>query len=667
MSIKPPLYGLAIPDYLFSSTESKEKTDELLNNSVRGNVCIEALSDVDLELLIASQTDELTRVTKGLANFLETALQQFLAINGAGADFDYTTLINRCADFLTFGAIEKCPKCESGDMMFMKHGYKCNGMESKISRCTNFMRTPKRSLCVIPLELRDNSFFSTCNLFVSHRAVRKKQLIEFDLRKTCGFEAFQSAEPENPLPLEKEAAVDQQSGKLEQAHVYEENGLVYSIVLAADEGENNSFYKLQVLQSDEGETYFWFVKTHGRIGAKGKKPKTFAFNSAEEACAAFEECFKRKTGNEWNSGKPFAKHPEMFHVTEVDVSVPHKLTKSVEDLMNVLFNDQSMEHAMHELGLDLNKMFESKLTEKRLRKAERVLSELSTEVNRKRSVSPAKLRKRFFALIPHHPVATQVLDTPKQISEKKDALKALMDMQVANEIMRRASSLNSAASYYAQLNAKIWPLDRDSEDFKIIERYASNTAFGQRFRIAEVFQVKRLGEKDMYADFDDFENRSLLWHGDGVTSFASIIANGLTIGSSTLRMFGKGIYFEDAICKALRNCKPDAFGTRLLVLCKVALGKMKEHKTGCRNGPCPAGFHSAKGLGEMHPNPEEAFISGDGSTVPLGQLVASNVNFQDVESERFSPLKFNEYAVFDENQVSIKYLVQLKRSNRPME
>lgn len=60
----------------------------------------------------------------------------------------------------------------------------------------------------------------------------------------------------------------------------------------------------------------------------------------------------------------------MFHVAEVDASVPPELTKPAEDLMKVLFDDQSMEHAMNELELDLGKMFESKLTEKRLRKAQ---------------------------------------------------------------------------------------------------------------------------------------------------------------------------------------------------------------------------------------------------------------------------------------------------------
>lgn len=82
-------------------------------------------------------------------------------------------LLDRCADFLTFGAIGKCEKCKKGDMIFAKHGYQCNGMADEWAQCGNFVEKPLRMKCKIPSAMKkEDSFFSKYKSKVEDRAVR---------------------------------------------------------------------------------------------------------------------------------------------------------------------------------------------------------------------------------------------------------------------------------------------------------------------------------------------------------------------------------------------------------------------------------------------------------------------------------------------------------------
>lgn len=643
-----------------------------MENHTKRNVDMKSLSDVDLEVLIARQTDELTRVSKGLAGSPTTLLQKFLEANDSGTEGDYTALLDRCADFLTFGAIRKCQKCDKGDLIFTKHGYTCNGMKSKWVPCPTFETKPRRSLCEIPRELGSKRFFATCNLFVSNRAVRKKGNVEVDYEALYGKIEFKPAEPVKRLKLKNGTVVDPDSGKQEEAHVYQYKKKLYSTTLNLVDvmANKNSFYTLQVLRSDTAATDFWLYTNSGRIGTTYKKSKTTAFKSAKEACQKFREIFESKTGNDWDSKNRFQKQAGKFHVVEIEYepdlvvndSIPSKLLGKVMDLMKVLFDRQNMKQAMKEFDLDVEKMPLGKISKSQLKSARKALTELENAVNKHRSPDfICGLTNKFFTLIPHSfsSATIPILDTHEKINEKEDILKALMDIHVAYDIMRKAPvDQNSFEAYYTQLGAEVLPVDRDSKGFKLIEKYARNTSNGKKIDIAEVFKVNRKGEKDRYAKFKNYPNRMFLWHGSAVLNFANIISQGLIITptAATGSMFGRGLYFADMLCKSLNYCKPDADGFRYLVLCEVALGQMKELQSACPN-PLLAGFHSVKGVGQTHPNPKEAHTRKDGVVIPLGQPIPSNYQFAPVYS-----LNYNEYIVYDKDQVNIQYLVKLKSS-----
>lgn len=329
--------------------------------------------------------------------------------------------------------------------------------------------------------------------------------------------------------------------------------------------------------------------------------------------------------------------------------------------MKVLFNKKTMEHTVKNCELDADKLPLGKLESSPFTTAHQVLQCLEIAVADKNHAFIVGYTNKLFTLIPHSfdLAAMPVLDSQQKIDDKKEELKALAGIVAEYDFKRNAPpDQNSFEAFYLKLNAEVLPLYPDSDEFQLIEKYARNTSAHMGIEIAKVFKVNRQGEKDRYAKYKKTSNRMLLWHGSDVTNFASIIDKGLIIkkAAANTRMFGDGIYFAEMLCKALGFCIPDEDDFSYLVLCEVALGKMKEYSSQCYVNPLPAGFQSVKGIGRTHPDPKEAHTRSDGVVVPLGQPIPTNQPFLGF----FAPLNYNEYVVYNKDAVNIQYLVKLK-------
>lgn len=78
-----------------------------------------------------------------------------------------------------------------------------------------------------------------------------------------------------------------------------------------------------------------------------------------------------------------------------------------------------------------------------------------------------------------------------------------MDMQATNEIMKKAPpDQYSFEYYYLRFNAEVIPVNPDSKGFKLIEKYARNTAPNRKIEVVEVFKISRKGEKDRFAKYN---------------------------------------------------------------------------------------------------------------------------------------------------------------------
>lgn len=620
---------------------------------------------VDLELVVAIQTNELIRVARGLHKYLfRKGFEEILHVNGSETKGDYNELLNRCADFLTFGALQSCGKCGKGELIFRKHSYICNGVKTDSVLCSNSEIRPKRLPCVIPAKFRDNIFLKTCNPFPSNRALRKKGFIEVDYKALYG---------EYDLATTEQTDIMVEVNLDKAAHVYSENNLRYSTVLNLVDVRNNknSFYVIKVWQPDKEFEEFRLFTNSGRIGTSSRHTKTTAYTTANEACTVFRKIFERKTGNKWGAKNSIHNIPGMFCVLEVvdndkievNYSIPSKLLAKVEELVEELFNISNMEKSLKEFELASEQMPLGALSLRQLMQALDTLKDLKKVIKvRKDEDTVCGLTNKFYTLVPHNFGFDKmpILDTRQKIGEKIDIVQSLIDIQTANELMRNAPlGKNSFDAYYLKLNAEVLPIDRSSDMFRLIEKYAMNTGTNKGCEIIEAFTVKRNGEEERYEEkYKTIGNKMLLWHGSRITNFVSIIAKGLQIQrfAQSGSMFGRGLYFADMLAKSMKYCSAGSTGIYYLALCEVSLGVMKEYTMECTKKPLPPGYNSVKGIGKFHGDPRSN-IRRNGVTIPLGKPVRTIGT-----SQGALYLNNNEYIIYDEAQVIIRHLVKIRAS-----
>ena len=476
------------------------------------------------------------------------------------------------------------------------------------------------------------------------------------------------------------SAIDPQSGLQDIAHVYRQDGVLYSSVLSYTDIQKNknSFYKIQVLESDAGRKY-WLFRSWGRIGTKVGDSKIETFPSADTACTEFERLFEEKTGNMFNAGIPFKKIAGRYHPVEVDYeddqkvkkiveksSIPSKLPPKTQELVQMLFDVNSMKQTLMEFELDLEKMPLGRLSKKQLHDAYEVLTELNNLVVQGASNTEfIGLSNKFFTLVPHNFGMNKapVIDTLEMIQHKREILDNLIEMEIAYSMLQQDvdDKLNPLDAHYEQLKTELQPLDHNSEEFTLINKYVQNTHASThdqyKLEVEDVFKVNRQGEKRRYKPFKKLHNRQLLWHGSRMTNYVGILSHGLKIAPPeapvTGYMFGKGIYFADMVTKSANYCcTTPQNNVGLMLLSEVALGDMHELTNAAYIEKLPKEKHSVKGVGKTSPDPTQAYTRSDGVIIPLGTPV---------ENKKLrTSLLYNEYIVYDVAQANVQYLLKIK-------
>ena len=90
---------------------------------------------------------------------------------------------------------------------------------------------------------------------------------------------------------------------------------------------------------------------------------------------------------------------------------------------------------------------------------------------------------------------------------------------------------------------------------------------------------------------------------------------------------------------------------------KVSLGVCNELKQADYNGDkLPNGKHSTKGLGRSEPDRKDWVTLDNGCLVPCGKLKTS---VSGTNANNYA-LLYNEYVVYDVNQIKLKYLVKIE-------
>ena len=581
--------------------------------------------------------------------------------------------MNICADILTFGLPEKCQKCSVGDLVFSKYGYACNGWIDEWVKCGNFETKPKRTNYTVPDDLRGNKYFKMFKPQIEDRVLRLKCTDDSHSEETC---ATASSEPQRNqkneivIQLKQGAAVDLEFDLCCSTQVHRNIHVLYScvLVLVDIEQNKNSFFIMQVNEYDDVDhrrllmmskiPSFYLFTRWGRIGTNIGNSKIQTFQSVDLAIDEFEKVFKEETGNNWKLRNEFVKISGKLFNIDVNYELctyDSEFLKysQIFELFKLIIPGNIVRTQMLDFKLDLHRMPLGKLSSLQLQKAQETLFLIEKAIEAESSKSVLiGLSNKFFTMVPQNfeSSTAPILDSITKISQQKNMLESLFKIEKDYLGVMTRNTLKL-------LNADIEVLEQDSEIYNLIETYIKNTSVqGFKLNVIEIFKVQRHEEVESYAPFKNFTNRQLLWHGSRIENFASIIRNGLKI-SNRKNLFGHGIYFADIASKSANYCKNDQ-GIGILALCEVALGNIFELDGFRGLNHLPSNFDSVKALGKFHPDIAQAHTTDDGVLIPLGEV---NVGYNRNVFNKM--LLYNEYIVYNESQIKLKYLVKFKNNS----
>lgn len=263
-----------------------------------------------------------------------------------------------------------------------------------------------------------------------------------------------------------------------------------------------------------------------------------------------------------------------------------RLPKSVESLMDLMFDVNFAKKTIEELNVDMTKICLTRFTLKQIIDAMMVIEEIWHRINggdaEERFID---LSNSYYTLIPYKGEAP-IICTYAQVTAEVRNLKGLFAIVqsynlIAEEINKKISTIDR----YHRLNTQIIPLDRTSFEFQLLEEYAKISNYlpncEYELQIDDIFKLSRRGEEERFEPFEQLRNRYLLWHGSFLSNFASILRHGLRIAPNDVprlgKKFGKGLYFADMISKSTKFCVTgEENRAGLILLCEVALGDVDE-------------------------------------------------------------------------------------------
>ncbi|WJX13669.1 NAD(+) ADP-ribosyltransferase [Trifolium repens] len=474
-----------------------------------------------------------------------------------------------------------------------------------------------------------------------------------------------------------------------QYHVLELGGEIYDAVLnQTNVGDNNNkFYIIQVLESDDVGKFLVYNRW-GRVGIKGQDKLHGPYSSRESAIKEFEQKFLAKTKNAWSDRNNFVFHPKSYVWLEMDYSskekeatvtespghalrkqpMESKLEPRIAKFISLVCNLNMMNQQMMEIGYNANKLPLGKLSKSTILKGYNVLKRLADVIDNFDRKALEQLSGEFYTVIPHDfgfkKMREFVIDTPQKLKRKLEMVEALAEIEVATKLLKDDAEMEGDPLYahYQRLHCELVPVEFGTEEFSMIENYMKNTHAethsNYTVEIVQIFRTSKKGEAERFRKFSNTKNRMLLWHGSRLTNWTGILSQGLRIAPPeapvTGYMFGKGVYFADMFSKSANYCYPTPTAADgVLLLCEVALGEMAELLTAKYDADrLPEGKLSTKGVGATAPDFSKAQKLEDGLIVPLAKPKKN--------SDTKGALLYNEYIVYNVEQIRMRYVVNVK-------
>ncbi|KAL8725532.1 MAG: hypothetical protein Q9166_007286 [cf. Caloplaca sp. 2 TL-2023] len=504
----------------------------------------------------------------------------------------------------------------------------------------------------------------------------------------------------------------------EDAIVYiDDDGIIHDASLNQTNigGNNNKFYRLQLLYAADDNVYFTHTRW-GRVGDFGQVKTMGPFDSLDAAMKEFNKKFKDKSGHKWEDrGEPAKKGKYTFIERSYEddddeqstpkqedrldekqeEKVQSKLPVQTQRLIELIFNQKHFNAVLEGIGYNADKLPLGKLSKKTLEQGFKHLQELAAlikhpklagdkyQISQKEAIED--FSNKYYSTIPHEFGRTRPvpIDNDDILRKETSMLDTLSDMEVANTIMKTTQdnkkdveAVNMLDKRFKELNMdEMTPLDHKSAEYKGLADYlikSSGSTHGIKYRLEDIFRIQRTGEADRFekSEFSKLHqsDKRLLWHGSRTTNFGGILSQGLRIAPPEAPVngyaFGKGVYLADISSKSAQYCAPGMSGkTGLLLLCEAELGKpMYEIPTGDSMAQEQAKKHkciSTLGVGRTAPQgwTDAGFINEDLEGVQIPDVSKGIGDNKAANANGY--LMYNEYICYDVAQIKLKYLFRV--------
>ena len=459
-------------------------------------------------------------------------------------------------------------------------------------------------------------------------------------------------------------------------------------------GNNNKYYRLQLLvdASSGGSYYTWFK--WGRVGEPARASSSTWMGPASlvSATKEFQKKYRSKTGNTWGSDSFLAKKGKYIpieidnnvHADRIEQHLPapteaiekieylkSALDPATKELVEILFSKEIRNEALSTFQIDLRRLPLGVPSQQQIQQGVAILGEIEDLLQGTSSASSGsfvELSSRFYTTIPHSfgRARPPVIRDTDSLQNRYDMCNILLDMYSTSETIRNIEEKKPTNKkllpcvtdqHYHSLKADLALVEKNSEEDKLIHTYFSQTkASWSKSTIVHIWKTSRNGEAERFQKYGKVANRRLLWHGTNIAVVAPILTNGLRIMPHSGGRVGSGIYLANLQEKSAQyTC---AYGSKYacMFLCEAPLGK--QHAV-THDGPHastlkapPTGFDSVHAIGSLQPKQWTSLnIDGNEVLAPQSKPVSSGIQ---------SSFSHDEFLVYDEAQVRIRYVVAVK-------
>ena len=194
----------------------------------------------------------------------------------------------------------------------------------------------------------------------------------------------------------------------------------------------------------------------------------------------------------------------------------------------------------------------------------------------------------------------------ENFAQKQETLQLMEDMLQVNGEGEEAVLYNQQIdSQYLSLKTQIEALEASTAEYAKLEKQIVKSQIKTKsVKVRRIFKVVRPGEDEAFTH--DIGNQQLLYHGSRIQNWVGLISRGILLPKVVVKLgvnrtdpgwLGNGIYFGDAACTSCFYTTPGRKKTRVLAVCNVALGKVKQYRkiTYGITEP-PKGYNSCHGV-----------------------------------------------------------------------